>query len=168
MNTPSWNAEHKYDGLFRKFCLWLQNWCRPGKEPSAGDQDIKYYLNPLGKRLWEHGLAMEPEVLSVHEISECMPIQGNGFSRFNRFLYTQQVTRSVTFSREGKGMLRREKFLSMYETILDPDPEDNLCLFQLRLHLQSGGASGRRLSLLRDPVSDEGSVPKGNKFLFHQ
>lgn len=124
------NAEYKHGELFRKFCLGLQNWCRTGKEPSAGDQDIKYYLDLQEKRLREHGLtmelSMEPEqdVLSVHELNECVSILGEGVSRFSKSLYTQQVTRKVTFSRDGEVLLRGEKCLSMYQTILDPDPED--------------------------------------------
>lgn len=123
-------ANHKYDGVFQKFRLGLQNWCRTGKEPAVGDQDIKYYLDLQEKRLQDHDLTVElhiqpdQEIISIHESSERTPILGSMFARFNKSLYAQYVTRSVTFSRGGKKLLQNKKYLTMYQTILDPDPGD--------------------------------------------
>lgn len=124
--------EGKYDGLFHKFRLGLQNWCLTGKEPKAGNQDIKYYLDLQEKRLQDHDLSMklqmdpEEEIQSVHKISSNVPILGSGLSKFDQSLYVQQVTQTVSFSREGKSLFRKEEHLAMYQTILDPDTHDHV------------------------------------------
>lgn len=128
MDVPNRNAEHEYSGIFRKFRLQLENWCRTGKEPGAGNQDMKYYLDLQEKRLKEHDLTMEldmesdQEVISVHKNSSCVPILGNSLSKFDRSLYTQPVNRTVTFFRQGKKLFQRKNYVSMYQTILSPDP----------------------------------------------
>lgn len=130
MSTPYWAASDAHEGIFQKFRLGLQNWCRTGKEPSAGNQDMKYYLDLQEKRLRERGLTLELElqpqdkVLSLHKIAKAVPLPGNASSRFNTSLYAQCVTRKAVFSRQGKPLLRQEKEVMLYQTILDPEPED--------------------------------------------
>lgn len=130
MNTPYWAAGDEYEGIFQKFRLGLQNWCRTGKEPKAGDQDIKYYLDLQEKRLKEHGLTLEldmqpqDKVMSLHKIISFMPLPGNASSQFNKSLYAQYVTRKAVFSREGKTLLRQKKDVTMYQTILNPAAGD--------------------------------------------
>lgn len=91
---------------------------------------MKYYLDLREKRLKDHGLTLEldiqpqQDVMPVHRISNNIQIVGNGFFRFNKSLYIQYITRTVTFSWEGKRLLHRKKYLTMYQTILDLDPED--------------------------------------------
>ncbi len=128
MGIPSWNAGDQYEGIFQKFRLGLQSWCRTGKEPEAGNQDVKYYLQLQENRLKEHGLKreelIEPDqpVMSIHKISSSLPVFGSEASRFDQSLYAQSVNRTVTFSREGKTLLKQKKYVTMYETILDPAP----------------------------------------------
>lgn len=123
-------ANHKYDHIFQKFCLGLQSWCRTGKEPSAADQDMKYALDLQEARWKAHDLTMElriqsdQEIISQGESSALIPILGSHFAQFHQSLYTQAVTRRVTFSRNGEKLLERKEDLSMYQTILDPEPGD--------------------------------------------
>lgn len=130
MGTINLHTGSKYEGIFQKFRLGLQNWCNTGKEPAAGDQDMKYYLDLQEKRLKEHGLTMklhlqpDKEVMSVHQTSEMIPLVGSRFARFKQSLYTQFVTRTVSFAKDGKELYQKKDYLSMYQTILDPEPED--------------------------------------------
>lgn len=121
---------NNYDLIFQKFRLGLQNWCRTGKEPSAGDQDMKYYLDLQEKRLKDHELkmdiSMEPdkEIMAVSQIAENIPAVGKGFAKFSKSLYAQYMNRSVTFSRDGEEVLKKTDYPVMYQTIISPDPED--------------------------------------------
>ncbi len=130
MDIKNWNAGHEHDAIFRKFCLELQNWCRTGKEPEVGNQDMKYYLDLQEKRLKEHGLTLELQiqseqnVQSARKIANHIPIFGNEFSRFKRFLYIQDITRTSAYFKEGKRLFKKNEYLTMYQTILDPDRGD--------------------------------------------
>lgn len=130
MDIKRWDAGYEHEVMFRKFCLELQNWCRTGKEPGAGNQDMKYYLDLQEKRMKEHDLTLElqihPEqnVQSARKIINDVPILGSEFSRFKRSLYIQDITRTSSYFKEGKRLLKRKEYLTMYQTILDPDRED--------------------------------------------
>ena len=121
---------NNYELIFQKFRLGLQNWCRTGKEPSAGDQDMKYYLDLQEKRVNDHELkmdiSMEPdkEIMSVSEISENIPAVGKGFAKFSKSHYAQYMNRSVTFSRDGEEVLKKTDYPVMYQTTISPEPED--------------------------------------------
>lgn len=130
MGGISPNTGSKYDGIFQKFRLGLQHWSRTGKEPVAGDQDMKYYLDLQEKRLKDHGLTMklelhpDKEVMSMHQTSAMLPIVGERFARFKQSLYAQYMTRTVAFEKDSKELYQKEDYLAMYQTILDPEPED--------------------------------------------
>lgn len=49
MGTINQNTGNQYEGIFHKFRLGLQNWCRTGKEPVAFAKDSKelYLTNTL-------------------------------------------------------------------------------------------------------------------------
>lgn len=123
-------SEGKYEGLFHKFRLGLQSWCRTGKEPTVGNQDMKYYLDLQEKRLKDHDLSMklelqpEEKIQSAHQISNSVPILGDCFSKFNQSLYFQFVTRTMEFFRGEQSLFRKSEHLAMYQTILEPDPQD--------------------------------------------
>lgn len=127
---PNWNAEDQYNELFQKFRMGIQSWCRSGKEPRVGSQDMKYYLDLQEKRLKDHDLSLdlriqpEQDVQSIHQISSDMPVLGSKFSRFDQFLYVQYVTRTLTFSRNNKELLQKKDCPAMYQTILNPDSAD--------------------------------------------
>lgn len=124
------NISNNYDSLFQKFRLGLQNWCRTGKEPSAGDQDMKYYLDLQEKRLKDHELIMEmdmeseEEIMSVGQVSENIPIIGSGFAKFSKSLYAQYLNRSVKYLRNGKEVFKKADYPVMYQTIISPQPEE--------------------------------------------
>ncbi len=126
MATPNWNSGHDYDGIFQKFRLGLLSWSRTGKTPQAGNQDIKYFLQLQDQRLKAHNLDLEleiqpeEEIMSIHKISSLVPILGEESSRFDKSLYAQYVTRTENYVRNGKSLLRQKKYLTMYQTILDP------------------------------------------------
>lgn len=125
-----WNAEHQYAGIFQRFRMGLQSWCSTGKEPQTANQDMKYSLDLQEKRLKAHDLCLklqirpEEDVQSMHRISNSMPIPAGDFSRFNQFLYAQNVTRTMAYFRKDKKVFQKNDCVSMYQTILDPDSSD--------------------------------------------
>ena len=120
-----------YTGMFEWFRHELEDWCRTGKEPRDGNQDVKYYLDLQEKRMKDRGLTMELKLepvirpVSAHEITSTSPLfQNTDLSRFNRSSYYQQVNQTLIFRREGKEVFLYENSPTFYETILDADPEN--------------------------------------------
>lgn len=108
MGTINQNTGNQYERIFHKFRLGLQNWCRTGKEPVAGDQDMKYYLDLQEQRLKAYGLTMkldlqpDKEVMSIQQTSEMIPLVGSRFAQFMQSLYAQYLTRTVAFAKDSK------------------------------------------------------------------
>lgn len=117
-----------YDVLFKKFRLGLQNWCRTGKEPSAADQDMRYYLDLQEKRLKDHDLKLDikmesdDEITEVHRYSVNIPIIGSELAKFDKSLYCQYVNREESYTRDGKILYKKADHPVMYQTILSPEP----------------------------------------------
>lgn len=125
-----WTADQKEEQLFTKFRLGLMGWTKTGREPSAGTQDVKYYLDLQEQRLKDHGLRVElrlqpeEEIMSMQKFAANMPLFGGLTGRFQQSLYAQTMDRHVRFTRAGKEVLEHKDSVNMYQTILQPDPED--------------------------------------------
>ncbi len=124
------NAPHT--DLFKRFLNEIRFWYRTGKEPKSANQDMKYYLDLQEKRLQEHNLKVqvsfepEGEVYSAHEVLSTIPVLNSidHLSRFKQSTYFQSGNQTITYYREDRQIYRKEKFLTLYQVILDPEPGD--------------------------------------------
>lgn len=122
----------KYTVLFEKFQKGLQLWSRTGREPEAGDQDIKYYLALQEKRLKEHHLEMRitmedgEDIISAHQVSVNTPIfNKTGLSKYNKSNYFQSIHQTVEYFRDGEKIDKQKDYVTFYQTVIDPDTSDS-------------------------------------------
>lgn len=131
-NTPDCSEQTPHANLFARFIKELQLWCRTGKEPAGADQDMRYYLDLQEKRLKEHNLQVdrrfEPDgkVYSSYQVMNSIPLlnAANYFSRFRRSTYFQFGNETVSYYRDSKEIYSKNKTVTMYQTIIDPEPGD--------------------------------------------
>ena len=123
-----WEAGEKYQNLFKKFQTGLQLWCRTGKEPEAGNEDVRYYLDLQEKRRKEHDLEIkikiEPEgaVYSSHNVTASIGIPGyHSLSKFNQSTYYQQINQETEYKRKDKTVYKKKVYHIQYQTIIDPE-----------------------------------------------
>lgn len=124
------NANAPHTDLFKRFLKEMQLWCLTGKEPKSGSQDMKYHLDLQEKRLKSHNLkvktSFEPdgEVFSSRQILSSAPIMNaiDGICQFRQSTYFQTGNQTTTYYRDDAEIYRKTKYLSLYETILDPEP----------------------------------------------
>lgn len=122
------NAPHA--DLFQRFLKEIQLWCRTGKEPRSGDQDMKYYLDLQEKRLQRHNLKIdmrfepEAEVLFSGQIINSLPFS-DGAARFHQSTYFQPQHQSIDYYRADEKIYSSKKYITLYETIINPQPQDH-------------------------------------------
>lgn len=71
------NTGNKYEGIFQKFRLGLQNWFRTGKEPVAGDQELYQKQDYLA--MYQTILDPEPEDKGLGQTVYVCPNCGGSF-----------------------------------------------------------------------------------------
>lgn len=69
------NTGNRYEGIFQKFRLGLQNWCRTGKEPVAGDQELYQKQDYLA--MYQTILDPEPEDKGLGQTAYVCPNCGS-------------------------------------------------------------------------------------------
>lgn len=120
-NTP-------HTELFKRFLMELQLWCRTGKEPKSGSQDIKYYLQLQEKRLAQHGLKMEMTYVPRNDVSSnyetLSRITSAHMARFQQSTYSRSENKTVSYYRDGKKIYSKDDVLTLYQIILDPAADD--------------------------------------------
>ncbi len=121
-------SEPRHADLFKRFLREIQLWCRTGKEPKTGSQDLNYYLDLQEKRLLQHNLKMETtytpraDVHSTQEILSWLSLSHLG--RFQQSTYFQSEDKTVSYYRDGKKIYSKDEVLTVYQIILDAAAED--------------------------------------------
>lgn len=125
MNSQHMTSEPRHAALFKLFLKEIQLWCRTGREPKTGSQDVKYYLDLQEKRLARHNLKMETtfeprnNVMSTYETLSNTAFANLG--RFQQSTYAQSENKTVSYYRDGKKIYSKNDVLTMYQIILDPE-----------------------------------------------
>lgn len=127
-NIRNANAEPPHADLFKRFVKEVQLWCRTGKEPKSGSQDITYYLDLQEKRLQQHNLKVkttyEPRtnVFSSYELLS--RIASAHLAQFQQSTYYQSENKTITYYRNDDEIYNKTDVLWLYQTILNPAPGD--------------------------------------------
>ncbi len=123
------NSNTPHTDLFKRFIKEIQLWYRTGKEPKSGSQDMKYALQLQEKQMKSHHLRAEmrfepeSEVSSSAQVLNAVPVL-NAFAKFLQDTCFQSGTQTITYYRDEQQIFRREKHVTIYENILEPEPGD--------------------------------------------
>lgn len=128
MNTPPYQT--KEEKIYRSFAEELEEWSRTGKEPSTGNQDIRYGLELQEERLKKRNLKMEYRMkLRGEHLDKIYSTFYRDPVYTNVFVFSHYLLKTV-FLREGKKIYERTEPEVFYQTITKMDQqraEENYC-----------------------------------------
>ncbi len=130
--THSFIPDYSY--MFATFLRELQEWSENGKEPSSGDQDLRYYLEQEEQRLKKRGLSMKVHVKPYGDIGQLSRVvSAMGFYPPDRAPYShsqhyQTVEKSVVYERDHREVYRKKDEYFLQITIMEPASQDRAAI----------------------------------------
>lgn len=130
MNTRTKPYQTKEEKIYRIFGEELEEWSQTGKEPSMGNQDIRYYLELQEERLKKRNLKMEYQMkLRGEHLDKIYSTFYHAPVYTNIFVSSRYWIKTV-FYRGGKKIYEKAEPQFFYQTITRMDQqrtEENYC-----------------------------------------
>ncbi len=169
-----------YDYMFATFVRELEAWSESGKEPSTGDQDLRYYMDQEEKRLKKRGLSMKMrlkpygDVVQASKIARAMGLNYLGVAQYLHSQHFQSVEKTVIYERNHRVVYRKKDDCDLYVTIIVPASKDRLSIAKMDYVCPTCGAVSKVHVLQKEGcpyckghfiMSD--LFPKVSNFWFH-
>ncbi len=107
--------------LFTSFLRGIENWSRTGQEPKEGDQDVRYYLDLQEHRLKDRRITMEYRFPQGSlPVTQAGKVLGGAVNPYGHSLHFSSCCETVSFSRDGTKLYSKERDVTFYQTIIEP------------------------------------------------
>lgn len=119
-----------YGYMFATFVRELEEWSESGKEPSTGDQDLRYYMDQEENRLKKRGLSMKMrlkpygDIVQASKIARAMGLNYLGVAQYLHSQHFQSVEKTVIYKRNHREVYRKKDDYDLYVTIIEPASKD--------------------------------------------
>lgn len=130
MGRETTTLSREEEKLYRDFAGELEAWSRNGREPSLGNQDIRYYLELQEARLKKRSLQMEYQLTLRGEDYDTVYSNTYRDRIYTNVLAVSAYMKKLIFYRDGKKVYEKKEPQNFYQTITrmeQPSPEERCC-----------------------------------------